>query len=94
MRYSLITCALLFGFFTTTAKTQKQTLSVGHDLNQTATKSKENTIRCYTMEMVEQRRTKHSELHLLNLAMNYQKPTFMFQIHSHQTLMNTIKTDS
>ncbi|MDG1735050.1 MAG: gliding motility-associated C-terminal domain-containing protein [Crocinitomicaceae bacterium] len=66
MRYSLITCALLFGFFTTTAKAQKQTLSVGHDLNQTATKSKENTIRCYTMEMDEQRRTKHSELPSLN----------------------------
>ena len=62
MRYSLFTCALLFGFFITTAKAQKQTLSVDHDLNHVNAKSPENIIRCYTMEMDEQRRNKHPEL--------------------------------
>ena len=62
MRYSLITCALLFGFFITTAKAQKQTLGVDHDLNHVNAKSQENIIRCYTMEMDEQRRNKHPEL--------------------------------
>ena len=63
MRYSLIICALLFvGIFITPANAQKKASRVGPDLNQTSSKIEENIIRCYTMEMDEQRRIQNPGL--------------------------------